>query len=105
MREIQEKIHYADFVHEQHKKANKEFESKVEEIKSNLKVMLNVLFPLLCEVRRLIASDPKRTKYPLGVVHNKSKNKSNAPLLFRSPWKGKCQPAILQTLETLVMTE
>jgi len=40
MKEIQEKVQYANFLHEQHQKENKEFEDRVEEIKTNLKAAM-----------------------------------------------------------------
>jgi len=40
MKEIQEKVQYANFLHEQHQKESKEFEDRVEEIKSNLKAAM-----------------------------------------------------------------
>jgi len=40
MGEIKERIQYANLSHEEHKKQNKEFEDRVEDIKSNLKVAM-----------------------------------------------------------------
>lgn len=40
MGEIQERIQYANLSHEEHTKQTKEFEQRVEEIKSNLKVAM-----------------------------------------------------------------
>lgn len=74
MAEIKERIQYANLSHEEHKKQTKDFEQKVEELKSHLKVNME---------NEMAAADYAEVDFPGFDAANK---KGYAKLLSGAPY-------------------